>query len=422
MEPLRLNFQLLSRKKIWEIDDCYRCALIGTCLTRVELRKLSRERVFAVEPGCDDYQLHSRFIGISEQSDLQGKTLHKYLEKKYRAVTKKYFRVTTDREIEALWDEDLAEGRVDSAWWAIMTHLQASRELVCRLYGALHMLSHDSTNCYHQDRLRISSLSSKVAMLEEVLGSERQYFRQEKREFKEKIAGLQKAAAAQETVVRENQTLHTEILDLNARILDLTSRQQQEPEQQLIAELRQNNNALYGRIDQLTEELESVKTQFVRVVQQREEMAELRSRQERHEAEQAKEIAAFEGLLFRHVATENLCLTCADQNTGNCPGPDLCGKTVLYVGGLDKMVPHYRQLVENFGGRFLHHDGGKEASRNLLPKMLATADAVLCPIDCVSHDACNCVKKMCKRYQKPFVLMRSAGLSSLAKGLSDIVQ
>ena len=94
MEPLRLNVQFLSRKKIWEIDDCYRCALIGTCLTRGELRKLSQERVFAVESGCDDYQLHSRFIGISEQSDLKGKALHKYLEKKYRAVTKKYLRAT----------------------------------------------------------------------------------------------------------------------------------------------------------------------------------------------------------------------------------------------------------------------------------------------------------------------------------------
>ena len=78
--------------------------------------------------------------------------------------------------------------------------------------------------------------------------------------------------------------------------------------------------------------------------------------------------------------------------------------------------------MEQCGGRFLHHDGGKEASRTLLPKMLTTADAVLCPIDCVSHDACNCDQKMCKRFQKPFVLMRSAGLSSLAKGLSEIVQ
>jgi SET domain-containing protein len=70
----------------------------------------------------------------------------------------------------------------------------------------------------------------------------------------------------------------------------------------------------------------------------------------------------------------------------------------------------------------MHHDGGKEVSRTLLPKMLISADAVLCPIDCISHDVCNCAKKICKRYQKPFILMRSASLSSLAKGLSDIVQ
>ena len=87
-----------------------------------------------------------------------------------------------------------------------------------------------------------------------------------------------------------------------------------------------------------------------------------------------------------------------------------------------QLVSHYRQLVEQHGGRFIQHDGGKEASRNLLPKMLLTADAVCCPIDCVSHDACNCVRKMCKRHQKPFILMRSSGLSSLAKGLSNIVQ
>ena len=68
-------------------------------------------------------------------------------------------------------------------------------------------------------------------------------------------------------------------------------------------------------------------------------------------------------MLFQHIAKEqDPCLQCADQNTDNCPGPNLCGKTVLYVGGLHKMVPHYRQLVEQFGGRFLHHDGGKEAS------------------------------------------------------------
>jgi hypothetical protein len=47
----------------------------------------------------------------------------------------------------------------------------------------------------------------------------------------------------------------------------------------------------------------------------------------------------------------------ADQNTANCPGLNLCGRTVLYVGVLNKMVPHYRQMVESSGGRFIPTQG-----------------------------------------------------------------
>ena len=145
-------------------------------------------------------------------------------------------------------------------------------------------------------------------------------------------------------------------------------------------------------------------------------------RLEQQKVEQTQEIAALEKTLSQFLNHDRACRSCADQDTEKCPGRNLCGRTVLYVGGLHKMVPHYRQMVEHLGGCFVHHDGGKEVSRNILPRMLNTADAVLCPIDCVSHDACNCVKKICKRDQKPFVLMRSASLSSLAKGLSCIVQ
>jgi hypothetical protein len=41
------------------------------------------ERVFAIETGSNDYQLHAEFIRISDHSDAKGKALHKYLAKKY---------------------------------------------------------------------------------------------------------------------------------------------------------------------------------------------------------------------------------------------------------------------------------------------------------------------------------------------------
>ena len=130
METLALPPQPTQRKKLWHIEGCYKCALIGTCLSRAELRKLSRERQFVAEPGLDDYQLHAHFIKISDQDDDQAKALGKYLEKKYRSAAKKYLKAETDQAIKALWDEDLAEGRVDSAWWGILTHPQGSLEIV----------------------------------------------------------------------------------------------------------------------------------------------------------------------------------------------------------------------------------------------------------------------------------------------------
>ncbi|EKD38109.1 MAG: hypothetical protein ACD_75C00859G0003 [uncultured bacterium] len=400
------DHQPLQRKKIWEIDECFKCALIGTCLSRGELRKLGREKVYAIGPASDDYLLHSQFIGIAGQQDPKGKSLHKYLEKKYRTATRKYFLVATDEEVKKLWVEDLAEGRIDSAWWAVMTHPLASQDLVAQLYREVHMLGYDCVGSSHKKKVLIGDLRARVASLEEVLGSDRQSYLREKRQLKEEISGLAMErdghAAGHAALVRENHQLRAQMAALSERIVSLN------PAWQANEELRRRNSDLQAGIDGLTVELEAMKEQH-RILKQR-------------LSDQAGEIAALEAILLHHPVPASPCAICADQNTANCPGLNLCGRTVLYVGGLNRMVPHYRQMVENSGGRFIHHDGGREVSRSLLPKMLLTADAVFCPIDCVSHDACNCVKTMCKRYRKPFVLMRSASLSSLAKGLSDIVQ
>ena len=410
----------LAAKKIWEIKQCYKCALIGTCLTRIELRKLGRERLFALESGLNDYQLHAAFIAISDAGDEKGKRLQKYFVRKYRVATKTYLHASNDNAIEHLWKEDLTKGTIDSAWWSVLMHPLVSNELVSRLYGQLHMMGHDLTGNSRQERLLIERQQKRVAMLEEIIGSERQHARSIKRQLLAGQDSLRGALAAQECLQRENARLSLELTERKNQVREMTNARQAGSGQQLIDELRQTNNTLHGRIDQLTGTMEMLTLQLTAAKRQLDELAAIKARMARHEAEQAKEITALEALLVRQGAKAAPCATCADQHTTNCPGLRLCGKTVLYVGGLHKMIPHYRQLVEDSGGTFLHHDGGQESSRRILPKMLISADAVLCPVDCVSHDACNCVKKMCKRYQKPFVPMRTAGLSSLAKGLDEI--
>jgi hypothetical protein len=45
---------------------------------------------------------------------------------------------------------------------------------------------------------------------------------------------------------------------------------------------------------------------------------------------------------------------------------------------------------------------------------------VFCPVDCISHDACQRVKRCCKRNNTPFVPLRSSGVSGLIRGLTQL--
>ena len=76
--------------------------------------------------------------------------------------------------------------------------------------------------------------------------------------------------------------------------------------------------------------------------------------------------------------------------------------------------------VITLGGEFVHHDGGVEESRRLLPRLVNAVDAVVCPLDCVSHDACLCVKALCGHDLKPLKLLPSSGLSSLVRCLTEL--
>ena len=102
-----------------------------------------------------------------------------------------------------------------------------------------------------------------------------------------------------------------------------------------------------------------------------------------------------------------------------CPG--LCNKNILFVGGLEKLVPYYRGLVEeDFGACFLRHDGDFHQGQACLAGMVKKAAAVICPIGINSHEACLCAKKLCKKLNKPCLMLPKAGLGVLKQTLLQL--
>ena len=104
---------------------------------------------------------------------------------------------------------------------------------------------------------------------------------------------------------------------------------------------------------------------------------------------------------------------------GRCGTFDFCGRCVLFVGGRNHHVLQFRQEIEERHGYFAHHDGGVDESMNRLQNLFCRADVILFPVDCVSHAAQSEVKRLCRRWKKPFVPVRRSGIGSFIEALES---
>lgn len=78
-----------------------------------------------------------------------------------------------------------------------------------------------------------------------------------------------------------------------------------------------------------------------------------------------------------------------------------------------------RELTERAGAAFIYHDGGIDERGGLLPGLVSRADAVLFPLDCISHTAMLLVKRLYRQAGKPFLPLRGAGLAAFCVALKD---
>jgi hypothetical protein len=98
----------------------------------------------------------------------------------------------------------------------------------------------------------------------------------------------------------------------------------------------------------------------------------------------------------------------------------LHGKKVAIIGGLGKAVLHYEHVIQELGGDYLYHDGDLRRGHKPLVEIVKQADMVVCPVDCNSHGATTCAKKLCKELRKPCYFLRSSGVSHVREKLLEI--
>ncbi len=392
------------RRRIWELDD-YLCSIIGTCLSIDELKKLGRKTEIEVDSSLSAYELHVLFVQEGSRACRDSRLVDKKLNKKFQLAIRQAKRIKSADELADFWHYSKEQNCLAGAYWAILTHPLAPPSLCRKIRGEVHMLSHLATRKSHHDGQRLRDQKNMIEVLQETLQFARSQANQEICRRDEEIAELRMK-------LENSGELKNKLQQAFAKIAELES--------------GQKHNELQARNSQLAEELRKKSEACMKLTEENNQLG--RDHQQLLE-NQAKLQSEYAETRLKNQAMEQLlhsqsspCPSCDTCQCKDCPGLDLCSRCVLYVGGQHSLVPRYRRIVEGCGGEFIHHDGGKEeAGRRLLTKV-SQADMILCPVDCVSHDACLCVKRLCKQEAKPYVMMRSSSLSAFANGLKEITQ
>jgi hypothetical protein len=368
-EPSVLSKSARSRRKLWEIPSHLHCSVIGTCLSMDDLRKLTRKGGMRISDDATDYCVHSYFVREGGTESKLARMLHKMLDDKHAVDIKRFSAVANDpAAIEALWEKAMDNGRVAGAYWAVLSLRCAPSELVTSVYGQVHMLSHVLGGYNRNAIQRLATAEKQVAELtrhrDAALSAKLELERaKEKRicELESELCRLRASGPAIASVVVDSR----ETVRLKTRLA--------RAEQRVSAE-RERRRAAEARLEQLQ-------------------------------------------LLDMDVPAERPNPSAETPAPAQRPVVDVAGQCVLYVGGRQALVPHIRSAIERRQGRLLHHDGGLEQAPKILETLVTQADMVFCPLDCISHSACLRVKRLCQRLDKPFMVLRTSGASSLVRAL-----
>ncbi len=373
-------------KKLWDLKAQYHCPVIGTCLSVAELQKLARQADLNLAHKTD-YDIHSYFVSQADESSHLTRKVHKFLDKKFSRQIKQFAPAQNAEDVLQIWHETWQRGEVSGAFWALMTHPLADATLQHIAYEQVHMLSHQIGATHTADMRKLHQLEQQQADLQGQLKQARHSLL----ERDQKIQTLQHQLAQAALQQHPSETMQEESIN------DL--KQQIRRYEQQLAYTQARLHSAHADLQQ-----QNLRTAELETALQCEQI----------------ERRALENQLEQLLAPSD-CAQCqaGEQTPAWCASAHLAGHCILYVGGRDKLKPHFRSLVESYGGNFIHHDGGLHGKDQHLQQVLCQADSVFCPLDCISHNACNAIKSYCKKHNKPMVLLRTESLSAFSRGLQE---
>lgn len=396
-----------TRKKLWELDYRYHCSIVGTCLTIQELSPLITKSEVELPENPMDYQIHGIFVQLAAKGGQAARLMNKKLNRKFVKTISKFNKYEKLDKLADAWEEAFEQGDIPGPYWAVLTHPLSTKSFQEHVFGRVHMHMHNATINNAQNIRKLNRKDQEIDNLKQRIKQVKKYWKEafeneskQRKELDKRVCSIQK----------ENIRLGNEV----DRLLEVSQVSE-------VIEIQEQNRTMLEQLNELQQKHKELKEENDSLKECLQSSVFKVNKLKQENSEKNTEIEFLLGEI------ENLMQNhgnhyCPDRGTSRCPGPLLCGRRILYVGGRQGLIEHYRRLVERYGAEFMHHDGGQEDNKNELPNMLNKADAIFCPVDCINHNACKMLKNICKDKEKNYYILRSSGISNLEEEISRRVE
>lgn len=360
-----------ARRRLWQLPTQAHELLLALsfpsdALRRELARTLGRlHKGRCVLKGRDVDVLYSAVHDMVTRNPLS-ESLHKRLDERHAAAIRRLASQRDRPQIEAAWADALANDKVPSLLWAVLTHPLGSELEVAVLYDARHWIF---THARRSLELRQAALQTQTQLAD----------------ARQTASALQaRLLAQQRQAVADSERSDTAIARLQGELARRAAAPAARPAPN---DMPRRNTA---------ERTEVRRAPLVRPS----------PRTMGHPASLAAE------------TNDSAAVPCRGPATPAKPEPIVVrDRRVLCVGGIQHAVARYRHRIEKLGGRFEHHDGGVEDSVQALDARLGRADLIICQAACINHEAYHRVKRHCERTGTPCVYLDRPSLSRFDRAL-----
>jgi len=376
----------LPERKIWEFRNQIVCTILGLTFDENELSeifkklKLNQDRITA-------FEMHGSLVQACGTQNRTSKQLDKILKDRFEEYREDIKRIPQKEIYRYIEDGNGTDIPLPAlVWFAVHSQHEDIDKIEARVYAVTHMYGHRALRFHAALRKALPDSRPEYVMkeLNDALGSNEKLQTKCKRlewkreQLKSEIESVKEDRSRINTVMEEQK-------QLNRRLASNLERLGGENALGQIEDMKKEIGLLTEEVGTLTSEL-----------LERDQTCDMISNELR--------------------PIEQVSESCTEDIGKSV---DLNGMRVAYVGGVESLTPHYKEVIESFGGTFCYHCGrciqGKKEIENLVDR----TDIIFCPVDINNRAVYRYVKKACKTRNKPCHFLRSSGLSMLIRELEN---